>query len=72
MPKLQDKIKKLPQKPGIYFFIGARKEVLYIGKATSIRSRVMSYFPDDIVGKRSPLIYEMVEQTKSIDFRETD
>ena len=72
MNKIQEQIKKLPQKPGVYFFIGARKEVLYIGKATSIRSRVMSYFTDDIIGKRSPLIYEMVEQTKSIDFRETD
>ena len=72
MNKIQEQIKKLPQKPGVYFFIGARKEVLYIGKATSLMSRVMSYFTDDIVGKRSPLIYEMVEQTKSIDFRETN
>lgn len=37
------KIKKLPDQPGVYFFKAGR-EILYIGKATSLRDRVRSYF----------------------------
>ena len=35
---------KLPDEPGVYFFLGSKKEILYIGKATSLRNRVRSYF----------------------------
>ncbi|MCV2396461.1 DEDD exonuclease domain-containing protein [Actinotalea sp. M2MS4P-6] len=34
----------LPDAPGVYEFIGPRGEVLYVGTATSIRTRVRSYF----------------------------
>ena len=42
--KLEDKLKALPAKPGVYLFRDARGEVLYIGKAKSLRPRVRSYF----------------------------
>lgn len=64
--------KKLPDTPGVYFFLGARKKILYIGKATSLRSRVRSYFDPQIGEKRSPLIAQMVAEAKSIDVRKTD
>lgn len=64
--------KKLPDTPGVYFFLGPRKKILYIGKATSLRSRVRSYFDADIATKRSPLIAQMVAEARSIDFRKTD
>jgi excinuclease ABC subunit C len=41
---LEDKLKALPAKPGVYLFRDARGEVLYIGKAKSLRPRVRSYF----------------------------
>lgn len=44
MPKLMEKIKSLPQSPGVYIFYGKRREILYVGKATSLRDRVGSYF----------------------------
>ncbi|HMN19397.1 MAG TPA: UvrB/UvrC motif-containing protein [Candidatus Moranbacteria bacterium] len=44
MSTISDKIKKLPQAPGVYFFKDAAGDVLYIGKATNLRSRVRSYF----------------------------
>lgn len=66
------KKKKLPDAPGVYFFLGKRKEILYIGKATSLRSRVRSYFTDDIKEKRSDLIEKMVRDAVSLDVTETD
>jgi excinuclease ABC subunit C len=62
----------LPDSPGVYFFLGARKRILYIGKATSLRHRVRSYFSSDLKEKRSELIEKMVLETKSIDYTATD
>jgi excinuclease ABC subunit C len=42
--KLEDKLKALPAKPGVYLFRDERGSVLYIGKAKSLRPRVRSYF----------------------------
>lgn len=64
--------KKLPDAPGVYFFLGTRKQILYIGKATSLRNRVRSYFANDIKEKRSELIEKMVEEAKTVEFTETD
>jgi excinuclease ABC subunit C len=44
VPKLEQKLKALPAKPGVYLFRDARGEVLYVGKAKSLRPRVRSYF----------------------------
>jgi len=64
--------KKIPDAPGVYFFLGKRKEILYIGKATSLRNRVRSYFDGAIAEKRSPLIEKMVVEAKTIDWTVTD
>lgn len=64
--------KKLPDKPGVYIFRGGKRNILYIGKATSLRSRVASYFRRDIVSTRGPIIAGMVETVKTVDFIETD
>jgi excinuclease ABC subunit C len=41
---LEDKLRALPRGPGVYLFRDAAGEVLYVGKAKSLRSRVRSYF----------------------------
>ncbi|MDQ3822898.1 MAG: excinuclease ABC subunit UvrC [Actinomycetota bacterium] len=41
---LEEKLGSLPAKPGVYLFRDARGDVLYIGKAKSLRPRVRSYF----------------------------
>lgn len=64
--------KKIPDTPGVYFFLGKRKEVLYIGKATSLRSRLRSYFSPDLIEARSALIVSMIAKAASIDWRQTD
>ncbi len=62
---------KLPDSPGVYLFrkIG---QILYIGKATSLKNRVRSYFTLDLIEKRSPLIADMVFKADKIDFIKTD
>lgn len=66
------KVKKMPDTPGVYFFLDKRKKVLYIGKATSLRDRTRSYFAPDIAEVRSPLIARMVESAAALDWRATD
>jgi excinuclease ABC subunit C len=41
---VEEQLKRLPAKPGVYLFRDDRGQVLYIGKAKSLRSRVRSYF----------------------------
>jgi excinuclease ABC subunit C len=41
---VEEKLKTLPAKPGVYLFRDERGRVLYIGKAKSLRPRVRSYF----------------------------
>ncbi len=65
-------VKKIPDEPGVYFFLGPRKEVLYIGKATSLKNRVRSYFSTDIADKRSALIEQMVHEAKTVEWTVTD
>jgi excinuclease ABC subunit C len=42
--RVANQLKRLPAKPGVYLFRGARGDVLYVGKAKSLRPRVRSYF----------------------------
>jgi excinuclease ABC subunit C len=66
--KLKDQAKKLPLSPGVYQYIGAKNEILYIGRATSLRRRVLQYFRPDI----EPRIAEMVVLAKKIKYFKTD
>src|SRR3989304_5514212 len=71
--KKQDLISlgRLPDKPGIYIFrIGPK--ILYIGKATSLKDRVRSYFLKDLIETRGPLILDMVFKAKGLKWQETD
>jgi excinuclease ABC subunit C len=65
------KKKKLPDMPGVYLFKKGQ-EILYIGKATSLKDRVKSYFSSDLIGTRGPLILDMVFKADKIDFIKTD
>jgi excinuclease ABC subunit C len=62
----------LPDCPGVYYFLGPKKQILYIGKATSLRDRVRSYFAIDLLAARGPLLVKMIYEAKSIGFTTTD
>lgn len=62
----------IPDTPGVYFFLSKDKGILYIGKATSLKNRVGSYFTADIIEKRSELIGNLVKEAYSIEWTETD
>ena len=47
LSRLKQKVAGLPQEAGVYFFRGKKGELLYIGKATNLRTRVASYFSTD-------------------------
>ena len=48
----------LPREPGVYLFRNLRGDVLYVGKATNLRSRVRSYFSSDDRRKIGPMLRE--------------
>ncbi|MBI4458207.1 excinuclease ABC subunit UvrC [Candidatus Uhrbacteria bacterium] len=58
---------KLPPAPGVYLMKDARGKILYIGKATSLRSRVSSYF----VRPADDRIAAMVKKIRSVDYQKT-
>ncbi len=70
--KIQD-LKKfsLPDNPGVYFFFKG-KDLFYVGKATSLRDRVKSYFSKDLIETRGPIILDMVFKADKIKFEKTD
>lgn len=67
-------LKKLnmPDSPGIYIFKDDKKRPLYIGRATSLKSRVRSYFSLDLIKTRGPRIIDMVTKAKTVTWQEQD
>ncbi len=65
------KKKKIPEAPGVYLF-KQNKAILYIGKATSLKDRIRSYFSSDLIKTRGMLLVDMVSKAKDIDFISTD
>ncbi len=63
---------KLPDSPGVYFFRDSEKNILYIGKATSLADRVRSYFSTDLVKARGLRLVSMVAASDTVTFKATD
>ena len=70
MKNIEQKLKKLPKTPGVYKFLDVQKNILYVGKATSLRDRVRQYFSgQDTRGQR---IEKLVVESDDISVVETD
>jgi len=60
---------KLPDSPGVYLFYNDHNELIYVGKASSLKNRVKSYFQ----GQRTPRPIEgMIHEVTEIRWEETD
>jgi excinuclease ABC subunit C len=64
LEELRKRAGELPAKPGIYFFKNAAGEVVYIGKARSLRDRVRSYF----LANPDFKVRNILRETADIDF----
>ena len=54
----------IPQKPGIYYFMNQKGEVIYVGKAINLKKRVLGHFYD-----KSRKEIQMCSETAHIDFK---
>ena len=62
----------LPSKAGIYVFLDKDKQVLYVGKANDLKSRVSSYFTSPgQLGEKTKLLVEQIKKIK-VTFVETE
>jgi len=59
-------LKKVPKTPGIYFFKKG-KQILYVGKASSLRDRIRSYFSSS-----ASKIKQLISESNKISFVKTD
>src|SRR6185312_7382652 len=62
-------IKTLPAEPGIYKYYNGKSELIYVGKAKSIRKRVSSYFTKTFTGYKT---HELVRRIGHIEFTIVD
>lgn len=63
--QLENKLRHLPARPGVYMLKDAAGEILYVGKAISLRSRVRNHFAVDAA--TSIKNHEMVRRTADVD-----
>ncbi len=61
-----EQLKGLPPTPGVYLFKNAEGNIIYVGKAASLRHRVASYFGAEL--KLTPKTRRMVSQVKELEY----
>ena len=63
---LEEKVDQVPDRPGVYLYKDAKGQVIYIGKAASLRGRVRSYFQESRA--RDPKTDALVGQIRDLDY----
>lgn len=66
MSELKDKLKDIPHKPGVYKYLSKDGEVLYVGKAKDLRSRVGQYFGNSDTRAQLPYLLAEAEDIEYI------
>ena len=70
MFQIEEELKKLPAKPGVYIMHDKDDAIIYVGKAISLRNRVRSYFREST--NKSPKIEKMVTKIARFEYIVTD
>jgi excinuclease ABC subunit C len=68
--KLGDKLKQLPTSPGVYFYKDESGEVIYIGKAARLKSRVRQYFQNS--RQRDPKTEALIREIDDLEWVEVE
>lgn len=67
---IQEELKKLPAKPGVYLMHNAKDEIIYVGKARILKNRVRQYFQSSY--NKSVKIQHMVSHIAYFEYIITD
>ena len=67
---IQEELKKLPGKPGVYLMHDEKDEIIYVGKAISLKNRVRQYFQSS--RNKGPKIEQMVTKIARFEYIVTD
>src|SRR4029079_11726246 len=70
LERLKARIKELPDRPGVYLHKNGEGEVIYVGKARNLRSRVNAYLAGK--GVRDPKTFALMGEIEQIDFLTTN
>ena len=65
--RVRQKLNDLPDKPGVYFMRDRQGQIIYVGKAASLRSRVRSYFHRAALRSGSPKLRGLVHSIDDFD-----
>ncbi len=71
-PELEATLKRLPDRPGVYLMKDTRGDVLYVGKAQSLRNRVRSYWQKQAAGGEIHRIRSVIDRVADVEVTETD
>lgn len=66
VPSLADQIATLPTRAGVYLFRSGDGELLYVGKAKSLRTRVRSYFRADVASIKTAELARRIASVETI------
>lgn len=67
---VEEELKKLPEKPGVYIMHDKKDEIIYVGKAVSLKNRVRQYFQSS--RKVTPKIEKMISNISYFEYIVTD
>ena len=70
MFNLEEELKKLPGKPGVYLMHDKTDEIIYVGKAISLKNRVRQYFQKS--RRVTPKIQRMIDRIAWFEYIVTD
>ena len=67
---IEQELKKIPQKSGVYLMKDENQQIIYVGKAINLKNRVRQYFQNN--KNHAPKVQTMVQHIKEFEYIITD